>query len=562
MKLIKYYYYLALCDPSYIPKDILENNKELCIFLCENNIYYLKYLPEKYITYDLCLKSIKKIQFAIWDIIPYYLLDFKLCLTACKYENKIINFIPDKFFRIIYNIIKKINIKNKNYNTDYIIGNKNLNYSDYIELCENKHNKIKYISSIKYFTDYNLCESFCRNNGDNLEFIPKKFINYKLCVISIESSNYLKNLNIISDEFINENLINIITKRYKNKKNIFLLLNDKIIKFINYDLCVIACLCDKINIKYIPKKFFDYKLCNLLCNKYKNILKYIPTYFIDYNLCKKSCRTFFTNLKYIPKKFIDYEICEYACLNNGYNLKYVPDELVDYDLYKLACKNNGYKFDVIYENLLDYDLCEMVCKKNCYALESIPDKFIDYNLCKKICESGGDIYIIPKKFINYELCKISCINNNYSIKYIPKKFITKEICKIVCKRDNYNLQYIPNKFIDYDLIKYLIKYDDLYSEYIPKNNYNYKISKLICKYSHSGIVSLDKEIIDYNLCLISIKKNLSNIKLIPDKYKKDNIFLSILLPDYLENSKKDKLMKNNILLENKKKFYNCNFIFQ
>jgi hypothetical protein len=116
--------------------------------------------------------------------------------------------------------------------------------------------------------------------------------------------------------------------------------------------------------------------------------------------------------------------------------------------------------------------------------------------------------------------------------------------KILKSKKMDNIKNIFCKLSDKWYVKPIIKYyEDLY---IPE-----KIYRDIHYYNNENLFYI----------LLKIKKNIKNISLIPNSCKNDNIFLSILLPDYLENSEKNKIFKSNIIKKNKNIFYNCKIIF-
>jgi hypothetical protein len=129
------------------------------------------------------------------------------------------------------------------------------------------------------------------------------------------------------------------------------------------------------------------------------------------------------------------------------------------------------------------------------------------NMLERVCDT-----------IDLIFCTVSCKNK--------KSFSLFLICE-----SRYSLNYICIKLIE------LIYFNLSYKKYIKSRMHN------------------------YIFCLSRIKNNIKNNKQIFKDYSKNNILLNILLPDFLLNTKENKLFKDNIIKKNKNIFYNCRINF-
>lgn len=93
----------------YVPKNHI--NAELCQIACENSIpeseqtdpkesicnggsgYNLKFIPDHYRTYELCLSACESFAYALCSVPPEFK-DFEMCRTACEQNLSVINNVP------------------------------------------------------------------------------------------------------------------------------------------------------------------------------------------------------------------------------------------------------------------------------------------------------------------------------------------------------------------------------------------------------------------------------------------------------------------------------------
>lgn len=146
----------------------------------------------------------------------------------------------------------------------------------------------------KEIKTYEDCLNIVKQNGNDIKYIPERFIDYNLCLEAIKNGAALDNIPA---------------------------------NYIDYDLCLEA-------IKH---------------NAYN--LKAVPANLIDYNLCLEAVKSHPTGeLWFIPEKFKTKELCLLAVKKNGSQLQYVPEKLKDEEMCLTAFNADllGEEFAVIH----------------------------------------------------------------------------------------------------------------------------------------------------------------------------------------------------------------------
>jgi hypothetical protein len=265
------------------------------------------------------------------------------------------------------------------------------------------------------------------------------------------------------------------------------------------------------------------------------------------------------NFKLIPKEKITYKMYEIACNYNGHNLKNIPKKIIDYNLCKIALKNNNFSLKYIPERLINYNLLNI--KNNFYLdynlFEDSGNNYDKYknNYIKKVKKIIKE-FSLEKKY-TYEIYKKFFIFNNNLFLKNKNKLRDLKIYLSICSEKKYIKKNIIKKIKKRKYILSIIKSNKSALYYVPKDIIDYSLCKIASKYNNNNTVLeiIPDKYKDYNMCLINIKNNIKNIYYIPTKFKNDNIFLKIKIPDYLENNKSNKLFKDKI--NNNNKFFDC-----
>lgn len=87
---------------KFIPNEL--KTYELCKLCIQQNWCALAYTPEEFITYDLCKVSVLQNEYAL-ILVPKKFLTYELCQLAMQKNKRILEFIPDKLKILIDNKI-------------------------------------------------------------------------------------------------------------------------------------------------------------------------------------------------------------------------------------------------------------------------------------------------------------------------------------------------------------------------------------------------------------------------------------------------------------------------
>jgi len=110
-------------------------------------------------------------------------------------------------------------------------------------------------------------------------------------------------------EYIKFRFITIFNKKYKHKELLEIVKNEgdqlKYIpkRLMDYNLCLEAIKNDSHALCFVPKKFKDYNLCLITIKKNGYALEYIPEKFKDFKMCLTAVKQNNRVLKKIPEKY-------------------------------------------------------------------------------------------------------------------------------------------------------------------------------------------------------------------------------------------------------------------
>ncbi|WBA80844.1 hypothetical protein [Endozoicomonas sp. GU-1] len=252
------------------------------------------------------------------------------------------------------------------------------------------------------------------------------------------------------------------------------------------NLCLIACLSDCRNLKYVPLDFKDADLCQLVCENAVSglVMKYVP----EHVLSEWSNNGFFEPLcslkggeflQYIPKGYITDDMLTRACkttsgicdlipqdhpnrkelLLSAFEfdrgaIKFIPDDMITPEMSQAACEEDGFYFRYIPNRHKTLDLYRIACQTDYRVLEALPSSLTDkdrgelYGMATAFNASA--LAYIPDRFKTYDLCKQACLHldKGYKIEYLPKhlsKEELKELHKIACiSSEGDAFEYIPD----------------------------------------------------------------------------------------------------------------------
>lgn len=331
----------------------LDKIYEICIKHLEEYPGAIEYVPEQYLTEELCIAALKGTQDLdwdgekIWEHIPMDKLTPRVCEAAACYNRYALEHIPDscKTSKVYFEAVKSFG---------YLLKVVPIAF----------HSKEMYINSVsqnggnlEYVPAEKRSEEICKaafnaenSGGAAVEFIPDKYLTEDMCLSAVSSDGKL--LDVIPTHY---KTVEVCLSSLKHSSWVTICGNSKAddMAFSNYVK------------KHIPAKIaeevcerFDEYLSKLKKdkeqeNEWRRLISENPLYIKNIpedkrsgNLCEIAIKQEGLTLKYVPEKYMCGLYCKWAVWNNPDALMYVPEEMrkevIDY--VKESCQYVGVLF--------------------------------------------------------------------------------------------------------------------------------------------------------------------------------------------------------------------------
>lgn len=383
--------------------DIDKIDNEIIETYIENNYSYslsLKIIPEKYKTYDICLKAVR-LNILLFYYVPQHLKTSKLYLVGIKnYENDCGYKLPI-YYKYLNNeirleIVKKDGSKIKFFDRENItkeivneavkkgkggISNvlnycltHQIDYETFLTAIENERRmspfsarQIINMIPIKLLDHYS-CEKLVEKIPEIFFYIPIKYINKKLFLKSIDGFN-----NIIYN--IENDHIKVCQKHpLLNFVNIYFYC-DEYLKFLTYDICL-------------------NKVFGTPGGKY-------------------------FSLKYLPENYKTKEVCIKALIDNIIdNINFVPKNIFK-EVLSSACKENPNIIKKGIENCLGFKNISEIFIENIYEKPKVSINIVKYFCNPRNLKDFYKLFIDNREYLQEE------------IEYIYKKFKNEHETKML-----------------------------------------------------------------------------------------------------------------------------------
>jgi hypothetical protein len=500
-------------------------NYENCLMMVKNGlIFNSETIPEKNLTYELVLESVKIKKEKSWN-------------NSSMFHPTMV--IPNEFYtRELCNELAKIKCVNTIREIpDNILDNEII--ETFIEHNYNDSGFFLYIP--QRFQTYELCLKGVRLNGYLLQRIPKNFFTNELYFEAIKNN---KEFPVIPG-FLNDEMKMEIIKKTPEKIKYFLYISKSLVEeaikigkgsltntlsFVHKE--IFETLESDIFIKAIENETVKVNLNKFDLNRIRNI---IPEYFYSHKNCKKL-------IEKIPQFFF-----------------YLPFRFINEKNFLKSIESFNNKIEKI-KMEFDENYNPHIAQEIFHPLELNETKYNSTNfLTNELCEEmiyhfPSVIRMIPKKFISYELCYETVLNNkrsmyfNFKLSDIPKEHRSIEICEKMIYKNIKNCIYVPKKSMKaiknifiakpnlFTKIKHYLKsqnnnYENIEIEILIENIY--KKPKVFSSIAKQLLNSFGKQFLTKFFNIFFDKRDFFNEKL-EEIYKKfSNEYESKLLNDIL-----------------------------
>lgn len=332
----------------------LDKIYEICIKHLEEYPSAIEYVPEQYLTEELCIAALKseRMRFGyeargIWEHIPIDKLTPRVCEAAACNNRYTLEHIPDscKTSKVYFEAVKSFG---------YLLKVVPIAF----------HSKEMYINSVsqnggnlEYVPAEKRSEEICKaafnagyNGGAAVEFIPDKYLTEDMCLSAVCSDGKL--LDVIPTHYKTAEMCLSALKHSSwvticgNSKSADKAFSDYVKKHIPAK--VSEEVCERFNeyLSWINKDKNQENEWRRLVSENPLYIKNIPEEKRSSNICEIAIKQEGLTLKYVPERYRSLLYCQWAVLNNPDALLYVPEEMrkevIDY--VKESCQYVGVLF--------------------------------------------------------------------------------------------------------------------------------------------------------------------------------------------------------------------------
>jgi hypothetical protein len=346
--------------------NIIKFIKPITKKMCENYNGDLRYIPEKYITEEMCIRSVKNYP-RYFDGVPAKFMTQKVYKSLLLYCDCCYNWdLPTEFFTKQFSEFLLDNI------TDNVCSKKMFKQIPKKFIRKEMYSKLYKRKIIGYddvpvdCRDNKFYIIAIRTNLYSIYDIPKEIITYDFIALLMDTDIKV---------YWTETLENIISCAFE---------------CVSDTNAVVSLVFHKCGIAFLPSKYHTIAMYNDAIAMDKANFKYcrVVPGVIDYDLfisqvCIPLLKQDGMCLEHIPSDVITSDLCDIAVKQNGNAIEYTPERLLTKSIEHHAVRQNGlviYRFNTWIPN---YGLlCLDAVRQNGLALESIPQKYQTDEMCR------------------------------------------------------------------------------------------------------------------------------------------------------------------------------------
>lgn len=303
----------------------------------------IKFVPVKYRTEELCLKSIEyatDLEF-VYNQIPKAILNIDFAIKAASINGLILKFFPADLI------------------TEQVA----------LEAVNRHFSSIKYVP--KCLITQNFFDQLLLKNKDSLKIIPREYRTQELLIKSVE-------LYPFSIKYIKEEL--------------------------DYEICKCAVTKNWQVLRLIPNKFKTKELCDIAFKKNYRAAKYVTDNYKSNEICLKMVKECPDYIEKFPKALLTETLCLQCIELNWECIKYINDDLKTQELCKIAIEKNVKAILYIPSCFLSEEICIYAVKQDILAIKLLPDECKTQIVCELALDLSTDnLKFIPERYRTVEL---------------------------------------------------------------------------------------------------------------------------------------------------------------
>lgn len=312
---------------------IIEKRNAICMEEISESGYVLKYIPERYITEEMCLKAFETVRAAedIMPFIPLMMFTPDVCNAAVNKYHDALKFFPDCC------IDEKICMESVN-NFGRALEFVSLKYqcSEMWETAVTKDgSNLQFVPEDKRSAE--LCTKAFENNKNSIKFIPEIYISEEMCLEAVKNKVYLSYIPV------KMRTVEICFSALKDQTRFIRPNDEEVPKEIADDVTA------KLKSYWQEKdqkEQKDWEVLQMICHHPENIKSLTPEQRRRGILCQVAVEGDGMLLRFVPKDMRNEDICLAAVRNDVDALAYVPDKLKPIIIEKI--KNSGIRLKILF----------------------------------------------------------------------------------------------------------------------------------------------------------------------------------------------------------------------
>lgn len=447
---------------SFIPEE--RYTQLLCDMAILGNGDNIRSAPENLRDDEIITSSLCKYGEAL-QYLPDEKKTFENCLAAASGDHYALHFVPEKFLtkdlcRIVVQTGAKMyeafetsdsiaileKIPYPDIVTDGIaLLEPHLNTDKLLKVIEENTACLKYIpNSYKTQNFYNQAVNL---NGWALEYVPEQMKTKEMCLAAKDAFPDLgyAHLGIVSHVPYPDVALEFL-KDAKGNIDVHEVFNAIRKDILNNETVETAISLDPNCFKYVPDELKTEDICKQAIKElaaWGEVFDHIPGKVMTDEIYKFSVDTFEVALSWIPEEKRTYEMCKSAVTRDCDLLQFVPEQMKTHEICKIALDNSDKIIDIGNYNILQHIPYSDICLEAISKFESGTEPLVLYSMVhnnafneeivKKAVQADGlCIAYIPEKYLNEEIAAIAIDNThkvNKVIQYIPDDLFTSALCE-------------------------------------------------------------------------------------------------------------------------------------
>jgi len=526
----------------------------------------LQFVSKDILTYDMCYKAVKQHGSNIKHVLKK-ILDYDICFLAISQQNcgKYLKYVPykQKTKELCLEALYNNNEVNDLFN---FVPRKYFDDPDFVKAC------CEYLDFLNSPSINKIKKEFTRDiyqlKNVIFGYIPEMYKTNEFFFGIIEKHPQF--WNDMPDEYKTremwEKIVRIDPTKVKYMSH----------EYMTFEMCVNAVKIDGEILVYLPDKFKNEELCTYALSTGERYLFFVPEKLRTREFCLKACimangKTMKNILEYVPEDLKDREFYLKIIEYNPEYIDYIPESVINKEFceYLFECdmkKNDGFpsvcdsitsafyylprlNFEYIPDKYKTKKMCERMISK-LPLLQYVPEHFKDREMCEKAIELDGyQIQFVldresrfdkvqPEPFITRDLCVRAIDNQIFSfhnmellddgiLPFIPRIFRDENICDITTKQSYHALKYVPDHIKDYDFCYKIILRNGLALKYVPNYIKDYDMCMKAVKQTGYALEHVPDEFMDYDMCLEAVTSSCGALKHVPELYRYDSEIIRI-----------------------------------